>query len=192
MQPGTRLLARLRFGADGVCRLLPSLVNGDEYDASRIRVRRYPIHEANGLVLIFIAADPRFEGTPEPAPDFGLGAAKPKFVIDQTFNAGMDNAVVGLMDPAHVGFVHTQWWWRPKSVGLRLKEKAFDARDPFAAIRGVREHPCQLVPQVVVSRRHARDERLALVDGQLEPFEEELLETEPTFGGELLRHGQRL
>ncbi|MET0545782.1 MAG: Rieske 2Fe-2S domain-containing protein, partial [Caulobacterales bacterium] len=123
-----------RFGADGVCKLLPSLVNGDEYDASRVRVRRYPVHEANGLVFIFVAGDSRFDGTPEPAPDFGLGGAKPKFVIDQMFNANMDNAVVGLMDPAHVGFVHTQWWWRPKSVGLRLKEKLFEPRERGWAI----------------------------------------------------------
>ena len=37
----------------------------------------------------------------------------------------MDDAVVGLMDPAHVPFVHNQWWWRPPSVGLKLKEKPF-------------------------------------------------------------------
>ncbi len=38
----------------------------------------------------------------------------------------MDDAVVGLMDPAHVPFVHNQWWWRPPSTGLRLKEKPFE------------------------------------------------------------------
>jgi phenylpropionate dioxygenase-like ring-hydroxylating dioxygenase large terminal subunit len=41
----------------------------------------------------------------------------------------MDNAVVGLMDPAHVPFVHNQWWWRPPSTGLRLKEKRFEPRE---------------------------------------------------------------
>ena len=123
-----------RFGTDGVCKLLPSLVNGDEYDSSRIRVRRYPVHEANGLVFVFVSADPRFDGAPEPAPDFGLGNAQPKFIVDQIFQANMDNAVVGLMDPAHVGFVHSQWWWRPPSTGLRLKEKVFEPRERGWAI----------------------------------------------------------
>jgi phenylpropionate dioxygenase-like ring-hydroxylating dioxygenase large terminal subunit len=123
-----------RFGTDGQCKLLPSLVNGDEYDASRIRVRRYPVHEANGLVFVFVAADPRFDGAPEAAPDFGLGDAQPKFIVHQIFQATMDNAVVGLMDPAHVGFVHSQWWWRPPSTGLRLKEKQFEPRERGWAI----------------------------------------------------------
>ncbi len=61
-----------------------------------------------------------------PAPDFNLGKLKPKFFVAQIFNAHMDDAVVGLMDPAHVPFVHNQWWWRPPSTGLRLKEKPFE------------------------------------------------------------------
>ncbi|MEC7290789.1 MAG: aromatic ring-hydroxylating dioxygenase subunit alpha, partial [Pseudomonadota bacterium] len=42
--------------------------------------------------------------------------------------------VVGLMDPAHVPFVHNQWWWRPPSVGLKLKEKPFVPADRGWAI----------------------------------------------------------
>ena len=118
-----------RFGTDGVCKLMPSLVEGQAYDPSKIKVRRYPIHEANGAVFIYIAADPRFEGEPiVPPPDFGDLPQKPKFTLTRTFNAHMDDAVVGLMDPAHVPFVHSQWWWRPPSTGLKLKEKQFEPR----------------------------------------------------------------
>ena len=118
-----------RFGTDGVCKLMPSLVEGQAYDPARIKVRRYPIHEANGAVFIYIAADPRFEGAPiAPPPDFGPLPDKPKFTLTRTFNAHMDDAVVGLMDPAHVPFVHSQWWWRPPSAGLKLKEKQFEPR----------------------------------------------------------------
>jgi phenylpropionate dioxygenase-like ring-hydroxylating dioxygenase large terminal subunit len=124
-----------RFGTDGVCKLMPSLVEGQAYDPTRIRVRRWPMHEANGLVFVYVSADKRFDGTPPvPAPSFGALPAKPKFVIERIFNAHMDNAVVGLMDPAHVPFVHSQWWWRPPSVGLRQKEKAFEPRDRGWAI----------------------------------------------------------
>lgn len=117
-----------RFGTDGVCRHMPSLVPGQPYEVDRIRVRAYPVHEANGAIYAFVAADPRAEEGTVPPPDFGPLPAKPKFVVTRIFNATMDNAVVGLMDPAHVPFVHSQWWWRPPSAGFRIKEKAFEPR----------------------------------------------------------------
>jgi phenylpropionate dioxygenase-like ring-hydroxylating dioxygenase large terminal subunit len=119
-----------RFGADGRCRHMPSLVEGQPYEPHRVKVRRWPTHEANGLVFVFVSADPRFDGEPPtPPPDFGQAAGLPKFVVTRIFEAHMDNAVVGLMDPAHVPFVHNQWWWRPPSTGLRLKEKRFEPRE---------------------------------------------------------------
>jgi phenylpropionate dioxygenase-like ring-hydroxylating dioxygenase large terminal subunit len=124
---------RYRTG-DGVCALIPSLVDGQDYDPARIRVRAYPVHEANGLVLVYVAADPRFAGAPPSAPDFGLAQALPKFTVESIFAAHMDNAVVGLMDPAHVPYVHNQWWWRPPSAGKKLKVKQFEPRERGWAI----------------------------------------------------------
>lgn len=125
-----------RYGTqDGVCRLIPSLVEGQPYEAGRIRVRHFPTHEANGIVLVFVSSDPRFADKPPPAPAFDLGDFRePKFVIHRIFAANMDNAVVGLMDPAHVPYVHNQWWWRPPSTGRRLKEKRFVPRERGWAI----------------------------------------------------------
>ena len=124
-----------RFGTDGGCRLMPSLVEGDRMEPARVRVRHYPVHEASGMVFVYISHDPRFEGEPAvPPPDFGALPDRPKFVVHDIFNAHMDDAVVGLMDPAHVGFVHNQWWWRPPSVGLRHKEKPFEPRERGWAI----------------------------------------------------------
>ena len=124
-----------RFGTDGVCKLMPSLVEGQAYDASKVKVRRYPVHEANGAVFVYVAANPRLDGDPGVAPpDFGALPTKPKFVLSRTFNAHMDDAVVGLMDPAHVPFVHSQWWWRPPSAGLKVKEKQFEPRERGWAI----------------------------------------------------------
>lgn len=125
-----------RYGTgDGVCKLIPSLVDGQNYEANRIRVRYFPAHEANGIVLIFVASDPRFADAPPPAPEFGLAElSEPKFVVHRIFAATMDNAVVGLMDPAHVPYVHNQWWWRPPSTGRRLKEKRFVPRERGWAI----------------------------------------------------------
>jgi len=116
-----------RFGTgDGVCKLMPSLTDDSPYDPSKVKVRRYPTHEANGAVYLYVAHNPRSDAPPAvPPPNFGDLPEKPKFIIEEVFNAHMDDAVVGLMDPAHVPFVHNQWWWRPPSVGLKLKEKPF-------------------------------------------------------------------
>ena len=82
--------------------------------------------ETNGEATLECPHDARLDGDPDvPVPEFGALPEKPKFVIEDVFNAHMDDAVVGLMDPAHVPFVHNQWWWRPPSVGLKLKEKPF-------------------------------------------------------------------
>ena len=114
---------------DGVCKLIPSLVEGQPYEAGRIRVRHFPTHEANGIVFVFVSSDPRSAEPAPPPPELGLGAfATPKFTIERIFAASMDNAVVGLMDPAHVPYVHNQWWWRPPSAGRKLKQKRFIPR----------------------------------------------------------------
>ncbi|MBI1187524.1 MAG: Rieske 2Fe-2S domain-containing protein [Alphaproteobacteria bacterium] len=124
-----------RFSGDGVCRLIPSLVEGQIYEADRIRVRHYPTHEAHGIVFVYVSSDPRFAGEPGLAPpDLTAPDAKPKMIITRTFSAHMDNAVVGLMDPAHVPYVHNQWWWRPPHVGKKLKEKRFVPREMGWAI----------------------------------------------------------
>ncbi|WP_290484878.1 aromatic ring-hydroxylating oxygenase subunit alpha, partial [Hyphomonas sp. UBA3195] len=110
-----------RFGTDGGCKLMPSLTDDSPYDLSKVKVRRYPVHEANGAVYLYVAHNPRSDAPPAvPPPEFGPLPDKPGFVIHDVFNAHMDDAVVGLMDPAHVPFVHNQWWWRPPSVGLKL------------------------------------------------------------------------
>ncbi|HEX5008067.1 MAG TPA: aromatic ring-hydroxylating dioxygenase subunit alpha, partial [Hyphomonadaceae bacterium] len=115
-----------RFRTDGQCALMPSLVSRQDFATDKVRVRRYPVHETNGMVFVYVADNPRSDDPPAvPPPSFDIAGLKPKFIVAQIFNAHMDDAVVGLMDPAHVPFVHNQWWWRPPSTGLRLKEKPF-------------------------------------------------------------------
>ncbi len=74
-----------RFGADGVCRLLPSLTDDTPHEASRVRVRRYGMHEAGGAVFVHFADDPRETGAPRLAPpDFGPLPSRPKFTRTRT------------------------------------------------------------------------------------------------------------
>jgi len=51
------------------------------------------------------------------------------------FDAHIDHAVVGLMDPAHGPYVHQQWWWRSKH-SQHEKAKRFEPREQgFAMVR---------------------------------------------------------
>jgi phenylpropionate dioxygenase-like ring-hydroxylating dioxygenase large terminal subunit len=126
-----------RFGADGRCRAIPSLVEGQTFDVSRVRVRAYPTAESQGMVFIWVAADERADAAPDgPPPMFpGVVGGAPKLVLRDTFDAHIDHAVVGLMDPAHGPFVHRQWWWRTAS-SLHAKAKRFEpSPEGFTMVR---------------------------------------------------------
>ena len=117
--------------ADGACSLIPSLVAGQAMETERIRVRTYPVHEAQGLLFVYMA-DPSAEpGAPPaaPPPPFpGVVGGSLKLVERMDFEAHIDHAVVGLMDPAHGPYVHQNWWWRSSSHQLE-KEKRFEPRE---------------------------------------------------------------
>jgi phenylpropionate dioxygenase-like ring-hydroxylating dioxygenase large terminal subunit len=122
--------------ADGACSRIPSLVDAQAFESERIRVRRYPTAEQQGLVWIFMAEGPRSPGPDGPPPSFeGVVGGKPKLVERMAFDAHVDHAVVGLMDPAHGPYVHQQWWWR-SSASQHEKEKRFEPRElGFAMVR---------------------------------------------------------
>ena len=126
-----------RFGADGACAAIPSLVDDQPMDVARIRVRRYPVAESQGLVFVWVGSDPRGDAEPtEPPPVFeGVVGGGPKLVDRMDFAAHIDHAVVGLMDPAHGPYVHQQWWWRSRH-SQHEKAKRFEPREAgFAMVR---------------------------------------------------------
>lgn len=126
-----------RFGQDGACAAIPSLTDAQAMDVSRIRVRRYPVAESQGLVFVWVAGDARGAGEPDqPPPVFpGVVGGGPKIVDRMTFAAHIDHAVVGLMDPAHGPYVHQQWWWRSRA-SQHEKAKRFEPREAgFAMVR---------------------------------------------------------
>lgn len=120
-----------RFGTDGVCRVVPSLLPDQELDPARIRVRAYPVRESQGMVWVWTAADPRDPAPPghDPPVFDGVVGGGPKLVERMDFDAHLDHAVVGLMDPTHGPYVHAQWWWR-SAAKQHDKAKAFAPR-PF-------------------------------------------------------------
>ncbi|HEY8573150.1 aromatic ring-hydroxylating dioxygenase subunit alpha [Phenylobacterium sp.] len=126
-----------RFRADGACAAIPSLVADQQFDVERIRVRRYPVAESQGLVFVWMGSDPRGQADPtEPPPVFpGVVGGGPKLVDHMDFDSHIDHAVVGLMDPAHGPYVHQQWWWRSKH-SQHEKAKKFEPRQAgFAMVR---------------------------------------------------------
>ena len=114
-----------RFAPDGRCTAIPSLVEGQKFDAGRIKVKTYPCREVQGNIWIFMA-DKAGDAAAAPAvPELpGVTAGDMHITDSLRFPCYVDHAVVGLMDPAHGPFVHQSWWWRP-SKSAHEKSKRF-------------------------------------------------------------------
>jgi phenylpropionate dioxygenase-like ring-hydroxylating dioxygenase large terminal subunit len=114
-----------QFRPDGVCAAIPSLVDDQDMDPSRIRVRSYPLREQDGLLWIYMAAPGREAQVPrsEPPRVPMKNARSPSYVERHMFPCGIDHAVIGLMDPAHGPYVHSHWWWRRTP---RVKSKRYE------------------------------------------------------------------
>ena len=113
-----------RFATDGRCTAIPSLVAGQDFDLARVAAARYPAREVQGNVWVFFGDDP--DRAPDiPMLDGFAEWATPDLVETMRFGAAIDDAVVGLMDPAHGPFVHGAWWWRSRR-SVHEKTKAFE------------------------------------------------------------------
>jgi phenylpropionate dioxygenase-like ring-hydroxylating dioxygenase large terminal subunit len=126
-----------RFGPDGACTAIPSLTADSDFDIAKVRVRRYPIVEAQGLVWIWMSSNPRFDGEPpEPPPVIpGVVGGKPKLVDYLDYDIHIDHAVLGLIDPAHGPYVHQQWWWRTKTSQHEKKKCFAPSEAGFTMVR---------------------------------------------------------
>jgi phenylpropionate dioxygenase-like ring-hydroxylating dioxygenase large terminal subunit len=131
-----------RFRTDGRCTAIPSLVDDQATDVGKIRVKRYAAAETQGLVFVWASGDPRYglgeemADPPEPPPTFpGVVGGGPKLVDRMVFDAHIDHAVVGLMDPAHGPYVHQQWWWRSKGSMHDKAKKFGPSEQGFSMLR---------------------------------------------------------
>jgi len=125
-----------RFDGAGRCTAIPALVEGQGFDPGRIKVRSWPVHEAQGLIWVFAGTDPAAAPLPPELP--AIGARRAGIVERVEFPAHVDHAVVGLMDPAHGPFVHRAWWWRSRD-SIHAKEKRFEPAE--LGFRMVRHAP---------------------------------------------------
>ncbi len=113
--------------ADGACAGIPALMESSAQDIAKIRIRRFALHEENGILWIYWPKPSANGGSPGiSAPDIGLPRSfRPKIVVREKAEGPYDEAVIGLVDPAHTPFVHRQWWWR-EGAGLKDKTKNFE------------------------------------------------------------------
>jgi phenylpropionate dioxygenase-like ring-hydroxylating dioxygenase large terminal subunit len=130
-----------RFAPDGRCTAIPSLVPGQDFDLGRIRTKAYPCREVQGHIWVYFGRvgetdePPEVPGVPE------MDGRAPQVSIAYRFPCAADHAVFGLINPTHVAFVHTSWWWKKQARKLRPKEKSFE---PTALGWRMARHP---VPQ---------------------------------------------
>lgn len=129
-----------RFDCGGVCTHIPSLLPTQKFELGRVRVRTYPCREVQGNVWVFVPA-----GDAEPpaalpevprVPD--LDGRHLRLVTRSVFPCSADQAVVGLIDPAHGPFVHGSWWWRPRRS---MHEKAKDYAPSHLGFTMARHRP---------------------------------------------------
>lgn len=117
-----------QFGTDGVCKGIPAITPGSNVDFAKVRVFKYPVEEISDTIWVYIP-DKKLHFSVEPKiapPDLIIDRSN-KFLHVETviLPANIDHSVIGLIDPAHVTFVHQSWYWR-SAKKLRPKEKHFE------------------------------------------------------------------
>ena len=116
-----------RFNPDGECTIIPALAADQQVDLGRYGVRKYHVRDLQGNIWIYMPELNQLDAPPESEPPQipGIGDVSPQVSLMLLFPCHIDHAVVGLMDPAHVPFVHRSWWWRQDSI-LSDEIKTFD------------------------------------------------------------------
>jgi phenylpropionate dioxygenase-like ring-hydroxylating dioxygenase large terminal subunit len=117
-----------RYGAEGTCTFIPSMMDDQKIDLAKIRTAAYRCVEQQGLIWVYFARDGEAPtgamAKPPKMPLFGE-RDMPKVHVEQTFPCSIDHAAFGLMDPGHIAFVHTSKWYRAKAGVVKPKEKSF-------------------------------------------------------------------
>lgn len=122
-----------RFDCSGACVAIPALAAGQHLHLDRIVVARYPVQEIQGNLWVYFGNDPQPAPAVPQLKDFP-GDAAPDIAHSVALTAAYDHAVIGLMDPGHVPFVHRSWWYR-NGRSFAEKEKAF-APSPHGFMMG--------------------------------------------------------
>ncbi len=113
----------------GQCRAIPSLTADSKLKCERIYAGSFPCQERDGYIWAFLANPEGRADTaaaipaPPELPTFSKHYKIARLAAD--LPCGVDQAIIGLMDPAHGPFVHQAWWWRSRR-SIRDKAKQFE------------------------------------------------------------------
>ena len=118
-----------QFDCSGTCQKIPALAD-DKMDVKKIKVFQYPCKEINGTVWVYIPQNKlQLQGAATSLPNLLLEDSKKFWHVEKVIiPTNIDHAVIGLIDPAHVTFVHQSWFWR-SAKNLKRKEKHFQPDD---------------------------------------------------------------
>jgi phenylpropionate dioxygenase-like ring-hydroxylating dioxygenase large terminal subunit len=112
----------------GQCVHIPSLMPDSKLKCERIQVGSFPCEERDGLIWTYMA-NPEgraITDTLPPAPELPKFSDRYKTAhLWADLPCNVDQAIIGLMDPAHGPFVHQAWWWRTRH-SIRDKAKQFE------------------------------------------------------------------
>jgi len=112
----------------GQCRVIPSLTDDSKLKCDRIYAGNFPCAERDGYVWAYMT-NPEGRGLdhqPPVPPELPTFSASYKIAhLYAALPCGVDQAIIGLMDPAHGPFVHQAWWWRSRR-SIQDKEKNFE------------------------------------------------------------------
>lgn len=114
-----------KFDCKGCCTAIPALAD-DKIDITKIKVYHYPCKEISDTIWVYIPHNKlKLEHAEKQLPDL-LVSEDCKFMHVETIclPTNIDHSVIGLIDPAHVTFVHQSWFWRTAG-NAKLKEKNF-------------------------------------------------------------------
>ncbi len=116
-----------KFDTQGTCTEIPALAPENNINVGKIKTGNYPCKEVNGIIWVYISDKKLSENTTvNKLPDLLLDSNKKfKHVEKVVLPCNIDHSVIGLIDPAHVTFVHQSWFWRSKK-SLIIKEKYFE------------------------------------------------------------------
>ena len=115
-----------KFNSDGVCTEIPALAPDSKINICKFKAVKYLCKEISGTIWVYMPQSKQgdLESVVMP-PNLIVGADKTfRHVETVVLPCNIDHAVIGLIDPAHVTFVHQSWFWRSKK-SLRIKEKHF-------------------------------------------------------------------
>jgi phenylpropionate dioxygenase-like ring-hydroxylating dioxygenase large terminal subunit len=115
----------------GQCRVIPSLTPDSKLKCERIYAGSFPCEERDGYIWVFMAhpegrASTNANPAAPTAPELPTFSAKYQVAhLWADLPCSVDQAIIGLMDPAHGPFVHQAWWWRTRH-SIRDKAKQFE------------------------------------------------------------------